>query len=505
MSGAIASECVRAQLEKVLSSSRFSRSERLRRFLRYLVEVALSGRLELLRELPLGMDVFERGMDFDPRVDPIVRIDARRLRARLSEYYEGEGAFDEVEIGLERGGYVPSFRRRKHLRSTAGVEVREWRVGVLPFESWSAAPDERLFGRVLTEELVSALGQVAGWRIVVCSGEAAQRGLGEDAATIVRGAILRSGATFRVTVNIVSAPDGCLLASQRFDRHENDGYELQQEVIRYVLARLIGAANPTSDDSEGFHRYLQGRYLMNQGTPEALQKAVRCFQQIVEREAHSSRAWAGLAAALNTMLLLGAADPAVAVPQAERAAAKALEGEPDLPEAKTAHAMAMVLSGDTIANARRTLESVIQAHPHFVPARIAYAAHCLLPSGDVASAKQQVEIAIGADPSNPSALYLLSLVQYAELQYDEARQTLEAILRISPDYPACWLQLAEIHRRAGNGREALTAYDRFEKLSPAPRAARIISNAAAESGAPDSPLAATGLPRRRAAGSTVGF
>jgi tetratricopeptide (TPR) repeat protein len=353
--------------------------------------------------------------------------------------------------------------------------------------------------------LVSALGQVAGWRIVVCSGEAAQRGLGEDAATIVRGAILRSGATFRVTVNIVSAPDGCLLASQRFDRHENDGYELQQEVIRYVLARLIGAANPTSDDSEGFHRYLQGRYLMNQGTPEALQKAVRCFQQIVEREAHSSRAWAGLAAALNTMLLLGAADPAVAVPQAERAAAKALEGEPDLPEAKTAHAMAMVLSGDTIANARRTLESVIQAHPHFVPARIAYAAHCLLPSGDVASAKQQVEIAIGADPSNPSALYLLSLVQYAELQYDEARQTLEAILRISPDYPACWLQLAEIHRRAGNGREALTAYDRFEKLSPAPRAARIISNAAAESGAPDSPLAATGLPRRRAAGSTVGF
>lgn len=501
MSGAIASERVRAELEKILSSARFSRSERLRKFLRYLVEVTLSGRLELLRELPLGMDVFERGTDFDPRVDPIVRIDARRLRARLSEYYEGEGAFDEIEIVLDRGGYVPAFRRRETVRSIAEAKVRERLVTVLPFESWSTAPDERHFGKVLTEEMVTALGQLAGWQIRVCSSEGVGSGGAEDAATIVRGGILRSGKIVRVSVNLVNAADGSLLASQRFDRHEAEGYELQQDVIRYVVARLSGAAGAASEDSEAFHLYLQGRYLMNQGTPEALQKAVRCFQRVVDRDAQSSRAWAGMAAALNTLLLLGAADPAVAVPQARRAAAKALEGEPDLPEVKTVHAAAMALAEDNIAGAQGTLESVIQTHPHFLPARIAYVAHCLLPRGDVAAAGQELEIAIGADPSNPSALYLLSLVQCAQHRCDEAQRTLEAILKISPDFPACWLQLAEIHRRLGNGQEALNAYDRFERLSPAPDAARIRAVPARA----ESRLSVTGRPKELAAGSTAGL
>src|SRR5215831_11935936 len=111
MTCAVAAEEARAELERILSSARFARSERLRKFLRYLVEVTLSGRLEMLRELPLGVDVFERGTNFDPRIDPIVRIDARRLRARLSEYYEAEGVAAPIVIEFELGSYVPRFRR----------------------------------------------------------------------------------------------------------------------------------------------------------------------------------------------------------------------------------------------------------------------------------------------------------------------------------------------------------------------------------------------------------
>jgi predicted Zn-dependent protease len=209
-----------------------------------------------------------------------------------------------------------------------------------------------------------------------------------------------------------------------------------------------------------------------------------------------------MAAALNTMLLLGSADPALAVPQAKRAAAKALEGEPHLPEVKTVSATVMVLAEDDIANARRTLESVIEAHPHFVPARIACAAHCLLPQGYVAEARREVEIAIAADPANPSALYVLSLVQCAEHRFGEARRTLEAILNISPDYPACWLQMAEVHRRTGNGQEALVAYQRYEQLSPAPRAARANPMPAAES---PSPAVTACRLKARAVGSNAGL
>lgn len=502
MSVSIASERVRAQLEKILASAPFSRSERLRRFLRYIVEVKLSGRLALLRELPLGMDVFERGTDFDPRLDPIVRIDARRLRARLTGYYEGEGAFDEVEIILGRGGYVPSFQLRETVHCEANPAIRQRLLAVLPFESWGAAADCKHFGKVLTEEIVSALGQIPGWRIRVGSSEGVPWDAAEAPETIVRGSIRRSGTSVRVAVNIVDGADGSLLFSRGFGRRETEGCELQEDVIRYVVTRLGGGAGAPTGDSEALHLYLQGRYLMNQGTPEALHRAARCFQMVVERDPQSIRAWAGMAAALNTMLLLGSADPALAIPEAKRAAAKALEGEPHLPEVKTVSATAMALAEDDIANAQRTLESVIEEHPHFVPARIACAAHCLLPQGYVAGARREVEIAIAADPTNPSALYVLSLVQSAEHRFGEARRTLEAILRISSDYPACWLQMAEVHRRMGNGQEALVAYQHYERLSPVPRAARANQMPAAES---PSPAVTACRPKARAAGSTAGL
>ena len=501
MSVFIAPERVRAELEKILASAPFSRSERLRRFLRYLVEVKLSGRLELLRELPLGMDVFERGTDFDPRLDPIVRIDARRLRARLTGYYEGEGAFDQLEIVLDRGGYVPSFRLRETVPSATDPGLRKRSAAVLPFESWSAEDDSKHFGKVLTEEIVSALGQIAGWRVRVGTSEGRQWEAAEAPETIVRGSIRRSGTSVGVAVNIVDGADGSLLFSQRFDRREAEGHDLQEDVIRYVVTRLGGAGSPPGD-SDALHLYLQGRYLMNQGTPEALSRAARSFQKVVEKDPQSSRAWAGMAAALHTMLLLGSADPALVIPQARRAAAKALEGEPHLPEVKTVSATAILLAEDDIASARSTLEAVILAHPHFVPARIACAAHCLLPQGLVPEARRQVERAIAADPANPSALYVLSLVQCAEHRFGDARRTLEAILQISSDYPACWLQMAEVHRRTGNGQEALLAYQRYERLSPAPRAGRATPEPAME---PPLPAVTVGRPAARAAGSTAVF
>lgn len=465
MSVSVDSGRVREQLDKVLASAAFSRSDRLRKFLRYIVEVTLSGRLELLRELPLGVDVFHRGTDFDPRLDPIVRIDARRLRSRLADYYEGEGAFDELDIVLGRGSYVPSFRIREAAPSIVSLQPRTRSVAVLPFESWNMGSGDHQFGKVLTEEVVSALGQNPNWQIRVWRAEPVHTV--EGVQIIVRGGILQTGPFVRVVVNIVDAADNSLLSSQRFERHESAGDELRTDVVHYVLARLGGKALDPEGDSEALHLYLQGCYLVNQGTPEALERAVRCFQNVVERDPRSGRAWAGMSASLNTLLLLGCADPASTPQRMRHAAEKALASELDLPEAKAALAASLALQDGDIAGAQRMLESAIAEHPHFVGPRITYAAYCLLPRGQVAEAKQNLEIALAADPSNPSALYLLGLTQCRAFHYEEARQTLEGMLKIHPNYPACWYQLAEAHRRAGNGEKALAAYQRFEQTCPA--------------------------------------
>ena len=79
------------------------------RFLRFTVERALDGKSEQLKEYVLGVEVFDRGASYDPRVDPIVRVEARRLRSKLQKYYESEGLGDEVVIDLPKGNYAPIF------------------------------------------------------------------------------------------------------------------------------------------------------------------------------------------------------------------------------------------------------------------------------------------------------------------------------------------------------------------------------------------------------------
>jgi TolB-like protein len=100
---------VRASLERVLVSRTFAGADRLSRFLRFIVERTLDGSGDELKEYLLGVEVFDRTDAFDPRLDTIVRVEARRLRARLADYYREEGAADAVSIGLPRGGYVPKF------------------------------------------------------------------------------------------------------------------------------------------------------------------------------------------------------------------------------------------------------------------------------------------------------------------------------------------------------------------------------------------------------------
>src|SRR6476646_8317918 len=118
------SEAVTEHLSRVLTSTSFAHVDRLKRFLRYVVEETVAGRSENLKEYSIGVEVFDREASFDPRTDPIVRVQARRLRARLTRYYEEEGRRDEMRIDLPKGSYAPVFHRRsaatlKHNVATA--------------------------------------------------------------------------------------------------------------------------------------------------------------------------------------------------------------------------------------------------------------------------------------------------------------------------------------------------------------------------------------------------
>ncbi len=107
--GHVSEEHVRAAVARVLAAPEFVNATRLSRFLRFAVEKALTGGGAELKEYLLGVEVFDRGQDFDPRLDPIVRVEAGRLRAKLQEYYEGGGRGDPVRIVFRKGSYAPAF------------------------------------------------------------------------------------------------------------------------------------------------------------------------------------------------------------------------------------------------------------------------------------------------------------------------------------------------------------------------------------------------------------
>jgi TolB-like protein len=102
-------DAVRAQLERILASPGFANADRLSRFLRFVVERTLDGEGDQLKEYRLGTEVFDRPSDYDPRLDSIVRVEARRLRSKLAEYYDGPGRPDPTVIRVEKGGYAATF------------------------------------------------------------------------------------------------------------------------------------------------------------------------------------------------------------------------------------------------------------------------------------------------------------------------------------------------------------------------------------------------------------
>jgi Tol biopolymer transport system component len=111
----LSDSAVRAQLDSILASAVFSRSPHLRRFLSFIVEQTLAGQGPRLKEAVLAHELYGKGTDFDAGNDPVVRVDARRLRDKLREFYEGRS--DPIVISLPKGSYVPLFEARSTPRA----------------------------------------------------------------------------------------------------------------------------------------------------------------------------------------------------------------------------------------------------------------------------------------------------------------------------------------------------------------------------------------------------
>src|SRR5579862_190309 len=237
-------QAAREELERVLSSACFARSDGLSRLLRFLVERQLNGRECELKESTIGVEVYGRKPDYDLRRDSTVRSEVARLRARLSQYYASEGRQDALTIELPKGGYVPALRQSEPAADTKRAGSRRYRlaaclagfavaatalgvwwavrrnapipIAVLPLVNLSPDPANDHLADGLTSEIISELSIIEGLTVRSQTSSFALQGKPRNvheagkllaADYIVEGSVVRSGQQLRIDSRLVRVRD----------------------------------------------------------------------------------------------------------------------------------------------------------------------------------------------------------------------------------------------------------------------------------------------------------
>ena len=226
---------IRQQLARILQSPIFVRSQRLSRFLRFIVEHVIGGTQDCLKEYVIGSEVYDRKPPYNPSQDSIVRTEARRLRGKLKEYYETEGKDDPICVSLRLGSYVPALKYRQadtgpatmihskgHLRSAGSSTTA---VAILPFLDISGSALSSIYARGIPDELAYTLMRTEGCRVISPASMAHFSAQEHDVAAAMskvgaqiayEGSVREEGNHIRVTATIVDA-EGFQLWAKRFD------------------------------------------------------------------------------------------------------------------------------------------------------------------------------------------------------------------------------------------------------------------------------------------------
>src|SRR5215471_539531 len=342
---------VRQQLDRILKSATFRDAGRLKRFIEFIVLEAVAGRTDQLKEYAVGVEVFDKKSCFDPRTDPIVRVQARRLRVMLQRYYREEGYRDEVVIDLPKGGYAPVFTTRESSTperkgAVAVTLMRRNTVAVTLFADYSPAGDLDYFCKGLRQEVIGNLSKLRDIRLLArVPSVTEQARAGESiAATIVSGSLRKSGNELRVDVQLIDGATGCYLWSETIEGDLQDTFPLQKEtahaVVEKLQTELFSAEHARngmrpSENLAARNLYLQGRYHLNQRTEQELRKAADFFERALREDPQYALAHSGLADAYGLLGHYGVLAPAEVWTKAASSAATAVMLDDNSVEAHT--------------------------------------------------------------------------------------------------------------------------------------------------------------------------
>jgi TolB-like protein/Tfp pilus assembly protein PilF len=455
------------QLERLLASKAFRQSDRLKRFLSFIVEETIAGRGDRLKEFVVGVEVFGKPTSFDPRNDPIVRVQARRLRTQLARYYREEAVDGELLIELPKGGYSPTFRLQKSApaqRSGSPALISRNTVAVMPFADHSAAHDQEHFCQGLTQEIIRTLAGSDRLRVLAWEKE-------PEAAVTVTGTVRTSGDRARIAVNLIDRASGAYLWSGAIDRKLDDIFAVQEEAARITADELQRelSGGPTTKGAENlaaYNLYVQGRYHLNQRTEEGLRKSVEFFEKAIVENAQYAEAYSGLADAYGLLGHYGVLSPAEVWTKAASNAAWAVLQDDDSAEAHTSLAHVKSTQDWDWLGSDREFQRALSLNPRYATAHHWYAMSCLAPLGRLDQACDEMVLAQTLDPISSIIGRDLARIYYYRQDFDAALEQCDRTIELNPHFsPAYWI-LGLVQEQRGDFDESAAAFQRALQLSP---------------------------------------
>ncbi len=405
-----------------------------------------------------------RPIDAAPGLQAIVR---RCLRKSPAERFQSAA---DLRIALE-------------LAALSKPEEKQPSIAVLPFANMSGDKDQEYFSDGLAEEIINALAQIPGLKVIARTSSFAFRGKEQDitqiaetlrVATILEGSVRRAGSRVRITAQLITASDGSHLWSQRYDREMTDVFAVQDEIATAITGALqikLSVAPATlrryTPNLPAHQEYLKARHHWGKITPESLARSKVCYEQAIALDPGFALAHIGLA---NYFLLL-AGGPGLmpaheALPQVRACAQRALDLDPLLPEAHAdLGAVAAVYDYDW-KEAERLFQLALARDPVPPDVHNWYGFFYLMPMGRTQDAIQEFELALEGDPLNLLFRVVLAYGFLRAARYEDASAELRRILELHEDYWQTYVLLAYIHVSEGMFEEALSPAERGYSLAP---------------------------------------
>jgi len=320
------SEAIRDQLQRILQSAEFRASDKQRKFLSFIVDETLEGRASQLKGYTVAVAVYGRSDNFDPQVDPIVRVEAGRLRRALERYYLTAGKNDPLRIEIPKGSYIATFHTVQIPPSGAQRRASEWEnsapaaelsIAVMPLLNLTGDADQDYFGDGLTEELTAEFARYQEFQVIASQSTLRFKGrkvdpkeIGTDLGVrfLLTGSIRKDVKTVKIAIRLIDTSTTAQIWGESYKRDLTAAnlIALQEEIahgtvgviadqyglISRKLSRESRKKSPA--DLKAYDAILRFYHYETELTSAAFEKALAALEQSIEIDPGYGLAWAML-------------------------------------------------------------------------------------------------------------------------------------------------------------------------------------------------------------------